>query len=219
MIVDTWHSEANLSFFLGLIVVMTFVLPLTKLVGEHLNVYVDIAYTLALVSGVALARRDRALFYPALGIGLITLIVRWACWWYPALLIIREELMLANLILFSAILLQQVFAKGHVTAMRLQGAIAVYLLFGIAWAHAYQIVFYNNPHAFVVQTATPSSVSEWLYYSFITVTTVGYGDIVPTTRVTRMLSVSEALTGQLYLTVLIARLVASQVSDSPRSSQ
>jgi len=150
---------------------------------------------------------------------LITLIVRWACWWYPALLIIREELMLANLILFSAILLQQVFAKGHVTAMRLQGAIAVYLLFGIAWAHAYQIVFYNNPHAFVVQTATPSSVSEWLYYSFITVTTVGYGDIVPTTRVTRMLSVSEALTGQLYLTVLIARLVASQVSDSPRSSQ
>jgi voltage-gated potassium channel Kch len=58
------------------------------------------------------------------------------------------------------------------------------------------------------------TVSAWIYYSFVTLTTLGYGDIVPVSRVARMLAVGEAVTGQLYLTVLVARLVALQVGVS-----
>lgn len=214
LVVDTWQSEAILSVFLALVVLMVFVFPLTKLVSKHFSIYIDLAYSVILVSGVALAWRNRILFHLAIVLGTATLIVRWACWWYPALLPAREILMLANILFLAGILLQQVLAKGHVTSMRIQGAIAVYLLFGIAWAHAYQIVNSFSPNAFVVQTGTPSTVSEWLYYSFVTLTTVGYGDIVPKTQISRMLSVGEALTGQLYLAVLIARLVALQVSEN-----
>lgn len=214
LVVDTWQSEANLSFFLALVVLMTFVFPLTKMVSEHLNVYVDISYTLVLISGIAIAWRRRIVFWMAVVLGAASLIVRWACWWDPNLLTAREALMLANVLFLAAVLLDQVLAKGHVTITRIQGAIAVYLLLGIGWAHAYQIVNAVNPGAFVVQTGTPSTVSEWLYFSFVTLTTVGFGDIVPTARSARMLAVGEALTGQLYLAVLIARLVALQVSES-----
>jgi voltage-gated potassium channel Kch len=216
---DTWQSEANLAFFLGLIVVMTFVLPLTNFVGEHVNVYTDVACSLALISGVAITWRHGKIFYLALLLGLVSLVIRWTCWVHPQLLPLREAMMLANIMLFCAVLLREVLAKGHVTAMRIQGAIAVYLLLGIAWAHAYALASAHNPHAFAVQTGTPSTVSEWLYYSFITLTTVGYGDIVPTSRVARVLSMGEALTGQLYLAVMLARLVALQVSESMTPSE
>lgn len=211
---DTWQTEANLAVFLGLIAVMTFVLPLTSFVGDHVNLYTDVASSLALISGVAITWRHGWIFYLALLLGIVSLSVRWACWVHPQLLPVREALMLANIVLFCGVLLREVMAKGHVTSMRIQGAIAVYLLMGIAWAHGYQLLDAHDPHAFVVQIAKPSTVSEWLYFSFVTLTTVGFGDIVPATRVSRVLSIGEALTGQLYLAVMLARLVALQVSES-----
>jgi voltage-gated potassium channel Kch len=213
-VADTWQSEAVLSFFLGLVLVMVFVLPLTNFVMQHFNAYVDICYTLMLGTGVALSRRSGFLFFLTLATAAVTIAVRWACWWYPSLLDLREILSLLNILLLSALLLSQVLAKGYVTSTRIQGAIAVYLLFGLAWAHAFHLVTLGDPHAFVIQTGTPSTATEWVYYSFTTLTTLGYGDIVPVTRISRMLCVLEALTGQLYLAVLIARLVAIQVAET-----
>jgi len=67
------------------------------------------------------------------------------------------------------------------------------------------------PDSFHTSVGSFSSVSEWYYYSYSTLTTLGYGDIVPIKQVSRSLATGEALTGQLYLTVLIARLVALEV--------
>lgn len=92
-----------------------------------------------------------------------------------------------------------------------KGAIAVYLLLGLAWAHGYAIVDTLIPGSFHSTVGSLFSVSEWYYYSFATLTTLGYGDIVPIKQVSRSLATGEALTGQLYLTVLIARLVALEV--------
>ncbi len=55
-----------------------------------------------------------------------------------------------------------------------------------------------------------------VYFSFVTLTTLGYGDIVPTSATARMLAAAEAVTGQLYLAVLVARLVGLHISQSPR---
>ena len=56
-----------------------------------------------------------------------------------------------------------------------------------------------------------SGVSDWVYFSFVTLSTVGYGDITPVHPIARTLAMAEALAGQLYLAVLIARLVAMEV--------
>ena len=90
--------------------------------------------------------------------------------------------------------------------------IAIYLLLGLLWAIAYRLVAGLAPDAFAfsvpadaTQRMTPFAA---FYFSFITLTTVGYGDITPVSQLARMLAMLEAMTGTLFVGVLIARLVS-----------
>jgi voltage-gated potassium channel len=107
--------------------------------------------------------------------------------------------------------LQQVFAKGAVTANHLLGAVRVYLLAGVAWALAFRIVHRLDASAFVgITVAAPS---EFLYLSFVTLATLGYGDIHPLNPMARMLAYMEAVVGQFYVAVLVATLVGRYVTS------
>lgn len=209
---ETWQRQANLSFFLTLLVLFVFVLPLTSVVEQHLNIYVDIAYSMLLLSGIAIGWGRSFLFYLGVLAGMAGLVTRWASRLYPSLTALRDPTTLFAIAVLILILLVQVFKRGPVSGSRIQGAIAAYLLLGMAWAHGYAIISRLHPQSFVATGAVPATPAAWTYFSFITLTTVGYGDIVPGAPVARMLAMGEALAGQLYLAVLIARLVALQVS-------
>jgi hypothetical protein len=104
---------------------------------------------------------------------------------------------LATLIICWTLLLQIFRSEGPVTSVSLQAAIAVYLLFGSVWANAYMIAMRQNPHSFQSTVELSSSYSEeWMYYSFVTLTTLGYGEITPRSQVARSLAIGEALVGQ-----------------------
>ena len=99
-----------------------------------------------------------------------------------------------------------------VTTDKIFAAVCVYLLIGLAWTFAYALVDALNPHSFVALSAAGHEkyiirVLELRYFSFMTLTTVGYGDIVPHSTAARTLAALEAIVGQIYLTVLVARLV------------
>jgi voltage-gated potassium channel Kch len=115
--------------------------------------------------------------------------------------------------MISWILVLHIFRRARpITAVSIQAAIAVYLLFGLGWANAYLLVMQRNPHSFHSTVGLSSSSSvEWYYYSYVTLTTLGYGEITPSTRVARALATGEAVTGQLYLAVLIARLIGMEI--------
>jgi hypothetical protein len=81
----------------------------------------------------------------------------------------------------------------------------------MAYAIAFQIDFRINPSAIQSSEGEIKSFLDWLYFSFCTLSTLGYGDIVPTSRL-RSLATAEAITGQLFLAITIARLVAMEVS-------
>jgi hypothetical protein len=209
------EPERGLPVFLAVLVLFAFVLPSLGIEGSDGRLYADVATTLLLVSGVAVASGQRAMFGLTLVFAFLALLVRWATWFLPPgrLGVWPDLITIATIGLFSLLILIQVVRSGPVTAARLQGAVAVYLLLGIAWASAYGIVEYVFPGAFSSAGAQPVSNYDWVYFSFVTLTTVGYGDIVPVHRVARSLAIGEALTGQLYIAVLLARLVSLTVSS------
>jgi hypothetical protein len=117
------------------------------------------------------------------------------------------------------VLLWQVFRSGPVTGMRVQGAIAAYLLLAFGWSHAYRIGALVEPNAFNAAGTDVSVAIHWVNYSFGMLTTLGYAGIVPTDPVAHTLCSAEAVTGQLYLAVLVARLVSMHISAEEQSKQ
>jgi hypothetical protein len=105
-------------------------------------------------------------------------------------------------------LLLYVFRRDVMTADKLYGAAAAYLLIGVAWAYLYALIAYRYPNAFSgsIETRGPGAVAHFLYFSFTVLTSTGFGDIVPLNRQARSVVVVEQLVGSLYLAILIARL-------------
>jgi Ion channel len=213
LIAESWQSQANLTFFLGLAVALGFVLPVLGFGKNDEILYSDFCFTLMIISGVAIAWGRPWLFGLAAFVGSVTIAVRWMAFFTPTatLQVWSGAWSVATILVISLILLAQVFRAGPVTRHRLEGAIAVYLLFGVGWAHAYHLTGLLHPGSFNTPQGEIPSVLDWVYFSFITLTTVGYGDIVPVRPIARTLAMGEALTGQLYLAVLVARLVAMEV--------
>jgi voltage-gated potassium channel Kch len=217
-LVKMQEPDYGLPVFLALLVLMAFVLPSLGLEGSDERLYGAVTASLMLVLGVAVASGERWAFVLTLLMAVAALIVRWAAWIYPTgtLGAWPQLVSCVTVLLFSVVILRQVVRPGPVTVSRVLGAIAVYLLLGIGWAGAYQVAEHFFPGSFVSTTTEPVSVTEWMYFSFVTLTTVGYGDIVPVHRVARSLATGEALTGQLYIAVLLARLVSLEVSNRNR---
>ncbi len=216
LVSHTWESEANLSLFLILVVLTVFVLPSVGFAREDERLYTNVCYTVILATGVANAWKSRSLFLISGAFAVIAIVLRWAAFFRPphALGVWPDALSLVSIALIVFILLKQVFSVGPITSMRIQGAIAVYLGFGVAWAHAFHIANLLDPDSYNTAHVEITTVSAWIYYSFVTLTTVGYGDIVPVKPIARSLAIGEAVTGQLYLAVLLAHLVSMRISDA-----
>src|SRR5262245_24197549 len=120
-------------------------------------------------------------------------------------------LTMTGLALLAALVLWQVFLPGRIDLHRLLGAIGAYLLIGLFFAQVFRLIAQWVPGAFLVHGVPldyDTVVPLFRYYSFVTLTTLGYGDLIPVHPVARSMTVLEALTGVLYPAVLIARLVS-----------
>ena len=108
-------------------------------------------------------------------------------------------------------LLRAVLRSRSVTLETIYGAINVYLLMAILWGIAYLLLETLQPGALSIDTTRhPNHRVDWsdcMFFSFITLATVGYGDVVPVTAHSRSLSILEAVSGTMYVAVLVARLV------------
>jgi Ion channel len=115
-----------------------------------------------------------------------------------------------------AFLLRYVFDQEVITADRLWGAASAYLLIGVFWAIVYAIIDHVSPGSFEARGETvPLHLIDLFYFSFSTLTTTGFGDIVPVTRLGRTAATLEAVAGNLFQAILIARLVG--IYRAPRA--
>ena len=123
-------------------------------------------------------------------------------------------------LLVILVLLRQLFTSTTVNLNVIYGAICIYILVGIEWGFIYSIMELYSPGTFnltqlsSVSTEGVSMVNSFIYYSFVTLTTLGYGDITPISQPARSLAIMEAASGQIYLTVLIARLIGMHIAQS-----
>jgi hypothetical protein len=120
-------------------------------------------------------------------------------------------------------ILRFILLAPRVNAEVLCASIAAYFSLGLLWALAYHLIAFVNPAAFAINVAQLPNQSmngfASFYFSFTTLTTLGYGDITPVSKVARMLASLEAMTGTLYVAILIARLVSLYSSQkSPHKS-
>jgi hypothetical protein len=219
---DTLGSQINISIFLGLLILTVFVMPSIGFGSKNERWYGNIVFSILIGAGTAIAWRRRGLFLFSAVIGFLTLCIRWLALLVPSgsWELSGELAAVIAVLMISWILLLQIFRRtGPTTVVSIQGAIAVYLLFGLAWANAYLIVMQLNPHSFQSTVGlSSSSATEWYYYSYVTLTTLGYGEITPLTRIARVMAVGEAVTGQLYLAVLIARLIGMEIISSQQKT-
>ncbi len=120
------------------------------------------------------------------------------------------------------------FATVRVTVNTIAASLCIYFLIAIVWAEIYSIMEIANPGSFQITGADTKDVllelggegtAMALYYSLVTLTTLGYGDIVPKTAPARMFAAMEAVTGQMYLAVLVARLVGMHIVHSRDDSR
>jgi hypothetical protein len=120
------------------------------------------------------------------------------------------------LVFVAAVLLRDVLAHRRVTVETVNGALCVYLLAGLAWGELYFLLEQARPGAVALAAPlaadTTGGLEEKLvYFSFVTQATLGYGDVSPVSGAARSLALGQAVFGQFYLAVLIARLVSLEV--------
>jgi hypothetical protein len=208
-----WQRDESLSVLLGLLVGFAFVLPPLAPQDGTSGTLTAALFSLVLVAGTAtVIHQNRWLVGAVATLCLVALPLRWLAWhhgggsfavWSAA----AETFALA---LLAAVVLAKVLLPGTVTRHRIVGAVAAYILLGLAWAGAFEWVALRDSTAFA--GATAGSGKQWIYYSFVTLTTMGYGDILPVQPAARSLAAAEAITGQLFLAILISRLVALELA-------
>ena len=113
---------------------------------------------------------------------------------------------------------KQVLFTGKIDGNKILGAICLYLLLGLIWAVLYTLLQLELPGSF--QTMQQNEqwfmlFPDFVYFSFVTMTTLGFGDISPSLPVARFLVYLEAIIGQFYLAILVASLVGSRISNIP----
>ncbi len=189
----------------------------------------DVLVSAVLIAAVwAVSPRPRLLVI-GLALAVPAFVGRWSLYfsdsrWLAAL---SSLFALAFFAFAAAVLLWQALGGTSVTADTIAGAICAYLLLGVIWALVFSVIEQAHPGSFLVNGSplghapgTRHTIlrQELLYLSLVTLSTVGYGDVVAVTAPARMLAALEAVTGQLYLAVLIARLVGLHVPRSDRGA-
>lgn len=133
-------------------------------------------------------------------------------------------LQIISLLLFSVgtivLASRQVLMTGSVDANKIVGSICIFLLLGIAWAEAYLLVERLFPGSIPALSGDNwrAHVEEALYFSYVSLTTLGYGDISPAQPLARYLAYMEAVTGQFYVAIVIASLIGGKVSGDTREA-
>lgn len=219
-IMSFWSKEHSLTALLILLSVQTFIIaPLTA--GHHLiPVISGILFSLILLAGLLTVARSRiarllAQLFIAAAFG-----THWLQFVAPShtLLIADRVFTLVFAFVLTAFVLYEVYRSGPITAHRIRGSIAAYLLLGYLFSVAYGLLDLTITGSLSISPLLDQPGANradiFMYFSIVTLTTVGFGDVTAIHPMARSLVMLEGLIGTLYPAILIARLVSLQIAET-----
>jgi hypothetical protein len=200
-----------------LLVLLFGMLVLAPLLREVIDLLFidDVFLTAVFIYAAYSFSRNKLLLSALIGLALPALFATWAldilqARWLTLLGGVCSAAFLATL---TVAILLHVFRERDVNADVIAGAIVAYLLMAVMWSHVYFVLETLHPGSFsLAHEAGPATQALLRYFSIVTITTVGYGDIVPVTAAARAFANLEAIVGQLYLVIQVAWLVGMHVS-------
>jgi hypothetical protein len=219
-----WDKESGLSGMFVLLFAMHFIL--IPLFGSYSSfmVTINIFWILFLVAGIiSLSKSKKQAFLfsiiPFLFVlfGWITVFER-----TPFILFADIFFTIATFVLLIVLVLKKVFEPGPITEYRVIGSIVVYMILANLWAVIYLFVYKHIPGSFSITLPPFESntlTANFLYFSYITITTTGFGEIVPLHPFARAMVQVEALIGVLYPVILIGRLVSDANENKAKMKQ
>jgi hypothetical protein len=149
---------------------------------------------------------------PLMSLALYNLLPEW-------LNAVARSMTLPFFIYTVAVLLRELMRARDVELSELYGAASTYLLIGLTWGVVYILVEFTLPGSFSFPDHDPGTHESLIYFSYVTLVTLGYGEITPIIVMTRSFSITEAIMGNLFLTILVARLVGIYTSRQTKRAE
>ena len=218
---EFWSGDLGLTLVTMAVAVLIFVIIPLREAGLSGRVFFDVIVVGLMVSAALVVNQTRAASLAVVAVVLVTAAVLAAGRVHPTPFLheLGSAFVTITLLLYVRIVLLVMFRGGPVTWSRIQGGVCAYLLLGMVWASAYQLVEQIYPGAFHF-VSTPRDIdqltSKLMYFSFATLTTVG-SDITPIHPFVRSMTIMEAVVGQLYPAILIGAVVSMAMHARPKA--
>ena len=208
-----WRS--NLILLISLFILI-FIAPLL----DHLSAFVTrSSLILVVVSGIYAAEYQKRIFYLLLSLGFMVIITTILMFIFPesrSISVLAFLLMLSSLILSTIALIAHISVARSVERSTIICAINSYLLLGLTASLLFIILDLINPSSFINLDMISGEISTYLYFGFVTLSTLGYGDITPDAPLARSLSIFVAVAGQLYLVIVMALIIGKYLNSERR---
>ena len=200
-----------------------FILTPALVALHHGVLFLNVIAAIVFLAGSYTVIEQKRLFLVAIVLSIVSIATTWM------LLIFRQHWAVITshgclallLAFFAIVILRYVLEGGRVIADKIFAAVCVYMLIGYTFAFAFALLEEIQPGAFTITVPVGPNdyverVMQMRYFSFITLTTLGFGDIVPKSSAARTMAALEGVVGQIYLTVLVARLVGLHIVHTSR---
>jgi hypothetical protein len=181
-----------------------------------LKILMDIFISAIVVAVIYAVSEQKRVLVIALAIAIPTLFLTWSNYFInlAAIRLVSDGISAVFTVYATISVLSYVFREKKITVDVIFAAISGFFLIGLMWAFVYSALEFILPGSFQYPQVEGDRLSHATYYSFVTLTTLGYGDITPVSAPARSFSLLEAVTGQLYIAILIAGLVGKYIAQS-----
>ena len=210
-----WYHVNRFSFLLVSIVLFLILRPFME-DYVRISFLIEIFISAILLSGIYAVSEDRVSLFFALVTGVPALFIIWSFQIFkiPSLLLIHHICAALFFATATVIIVRHLINQKVVTVDLIWGAVCGYFFIGFMWSAIFSLLETFHPGSFKLGSQVVPNIDSFIYFSFVTLATLGYGDIVPLTEKAQSLAIIETVMGQMYLAVNIAALVAIRISQS-----